>query len=1025
MRITLFIGPSASKKTERMLQELEAVHRIDPFSYFFVGPSGDHVRYVRESFISRVGTIPASRFLAMDQFAVELFSALNPASIHVGNHLIRMEIGDILDQIGREELADSPVFVDYLLQMVHDVKENGGFEEIFSEDDEVSAILESIYVELQKRLSKKGIFDTFDAYTQIDDCERDLRSGEFGRNLFLDGFHDFSHALKHFFKAVIPAYDEVFITVPQEPGKEFLFSNIDSILETVDEIGENLPELEIRRIFFEKTSPSSEFESFKDSLFSSSSGKHACGSVDVVVYPDIFAEIEGISRFVKSLLISGYEPGDISVVASDFFAYRKLLSGKLLEYGVPSRIEGDEQLYSSLSIRRLILPLETAVLGFPPDKIIAMGDCGYGGEIDSRFLESVSSMSRIIYERAGLRLSHQKRRLSWLEHLGRLVHHIEARREAIISLAEDELELSAAEELAGIVERIKGDLLPAIEKIFAVLEPLKSLRKRAVGSYREMLIAWERELSLTDTFSEYKDDLQEQEFAAVRRLFDHTLTDLERLLKFMGKELISPHEYYRYLILVLRHDKFPLSRSKANRVEVQSLINSRFSKKKIKLFAGFVDGAYPHVSLNPLYSFTQFGEIKPRDLLLDEEIHQRLNLHISVSSALESVRFTLPESTVDGEPILPSPYLKSVLESSGGEIVREGRKAGRRFGYIPELGSSMSESELKIAAARLFRSEAWNELKEFGPLKPLDSVLSHFGRELSWSVENTGDLRRIVGKVFSFSRLKSYYDCPFSFFLSYVVGLDVPLERIFELTALDEGNIFHSVLRDFFSGKNRDWQSSLSENISRHLMHDSKVVFRFEYERLKEILRDYITERESRKPNFMQGDFVPFAFEKAFGIGDTKPVELQSDFFLRGKIDRLDLDESSRAMYLIDYKRGDSGDEKQLLLYSIVADRLFQEEGYYVAGGVFKTLIGRAVNKSAFRTISSDEDRSWEFANKRKAERIVRESQLFQWLGKITEGVYSGRFPPSFIRSSNQCYNCKFATVKRAITWREGESDSE
>jgi len=296
---------------------------------------------------------------------------------------------------------------------------------------------------------------------------------------------------------------------------------------------------------------------------------------------------------------------------------------------------------------------------------------------------------------------------------------------------------------------------------------------------------------------------------------------------------------------------------------------------------------------------------------------------------------------------------------------------------------------------------------------------------LSWSVENTGDLGRIVGKVFSFSRLKSYDDCPFSFFLSYVVGLDVSLERIFELTALDEGNIFHSVLRDFFSGKTKDWQSSLSENISRHLMHDSEVVFRFEFERLKEILRDYITERESKKPNFMQGDFVPFAFEKAFGIGDTKPVELQSDFFLRGKIDRLDLDESSRAMYLIDYKRGDSGDEKQLLLYSIVADKLFKEKGYYVAGGVFKTLIGRVVNKSAFRTISSDEEKSWEFANKRKTERIVRESELFEWLRKITEGIYSGRFPPSFIRSSNQCYNCKFAAVKRAITWREGGSDSE
>ncbi len=107
------------------------------------------------------------------------------------------------------------------------------------------------------------------------------------------------------------------------------------------------------------------------------------------------------------------------------------------------------------------------------------------------------------------------------------------------------------------------------------------------------------------------------------------------------------------------------------------------------------------------------------------------------------------------------------------------------------------------------------------------------------------------------------------------------------------------------------WELSSENTISRHLMHDSKVVFRFEFERLEEILRDYITERESKKPNFMQGDFVPFAFEKA-RIGDTKPVELQSDFSLRGKIDRLDLDESSRAMYLHRFTKSDSCDEKQL-----------------------------------------------------------------------------------------------------------------
>ncbi len=72
---------------------------------------------------------------------------------------------------------------------------------------------------------------------------------------------------------------------------------------------------------------------------------------------------------------------------------------------------------------------------------------------------------------------------------------------------------------------------------------------------------------------------------------------------------------------------------------------------------------------------TVWGKDKAQGSSSDEEMHQRLNLHISISSALESVRFTLPESTVDGEPILPSPYLKSVLESSRN---RSGREEGRQ-----------------------------------------------------------------------------------------------------------------------------------------------------------------------------------------------------------------------------------------------------------------------------------------------------------------------------------------------------------
>ncbi|CCU83940.1 MULTISPECIES: PD-(D/E)XK nuclease family protein [Mesotoga] len=1025
MKITLFIGPLASAKTERLLRELETVHWRDPFSYFFVGPSGDHVRYFRENFISRVGTIPASRFLAMDQFAVEVFRRLNPNSIHVGNHLMRLEIGDILDQMGKGELADSPVFVEYLLEMIHDVKENRGFDRIFSTEDEAVSVLESIYNELDSRFSRRNIFDTFDAYTRIEEHKDELINEEFGDTLFLDGFHDFSPALKIFFKTIIPTYREVFITITQEPDKESLFSNIDSILETIDEIAENSTDLEIKRIFFEKSSSSSGLNGFKEALFSPGKVEQNCDSVSVVVYPDIFAEVEGVSRFVKESIISACEPGDISIVSSDFNLYSKLLSDKLNEYGVPHRIEGDEELHSSLSIRRLILPLETAVLGFPPEKIIAMADSGYGGEVDSSFIESAAAMSRIIYERPNMWLSLEKRRSSWDERLSRLVDLMKERRNAIISLADDELEMSAAEELDETIERIDSEVVPAVQRIFRLLDSFRSLRKRDVGNYRKMFITWEKELSLIQSLTGYESEVKDREMDAIVRFFEHTLPYLERLLYFMGKSSVSPREYYRYLMLLLKHDKFPLSRNKANRVEIQSLINSRFSKKRMKIFVGFVDGAYPHVEMNPLYSFTQFGDSRPRDLLLDEETHERLNLYLSISTAEESVRFSLPESTIDGEPILPSPYLKNVAESSGCETTREGRKVGRRSGYIPELRASMSQSELKISAVKFFLNEKWDLLKSFPPLSNLDTVLSNFRRDFSWSVQNRRRLEEVVGNVFSFSRLKSYHDCPFSFFLSYVVGLDVSPEYVFELTPLDEGNIFHSVLKDFFSGKNRDWQDSLAENIKRHLMHDSNIVFRFEFERLSEVLHEYITVREGKRPNFMGDNFIPYAFEKAFGIGETEPVKLLENLYLRGKIDRVDIDRSSSSVYLIDYKRGDSGDERQLLLYSLVAEKLLEDESLDVAGGVFKTLTGKTVNKAAFRTISSEGGKVWEFAGKKKDNRIVKESDLLKWLKEVHEGIYSGEFTPSFTVSASKCYSCRFSEIKRSITWREGRKEYE
>ncbi len=1021
MKLSLFFGPTASGKTETILSQLEKVHRADPFSYYFVGPSGDHVRYFRENFVSRVGTINSSRFLAMDQFAVNIFRLLNPGSYHISDYIIRLEIGNVLEKMGKRELIDSTMFIDYILEMIHDVKEQGGFTEIFASDDEVVSTLIDIYRTLQERFAQNTIFDTFDAYTGIEERADEIHKGEFGRYLFIDGFHDFSPAISKFFGSVFPSFEEIFITIPDDPDREELYSEVASIRRFIEDFEKRTPDIEVSRIFLKEKHYPVKLEHFMSNLFCENKKAGLCPAVEVTAFPDLFSEVEWTARLVKKYLVDGYEPGEISLIASDFQIYDRLLSQKLREYGVPWRSEGDEPLLSSLAVKKLILPLEAAVLGFPPDKIIAMGDSGYGGEIDARFLEMAATMSRIIYDRAHVRLKLEERRASWVERLEKFIEFTSRRRDAVLSLAEDDLESTPALEMDETIRRVRENLLSAIGRIFDKLRPFESMRMRPVGEYSQMFAGWERDLAIIDSYRKLDRNDGEGELRALKEFFDRVLPELERILLFMNRPRIAPAEYYSYLMLMLRKESYPASRSIANRVEIQSLLKSRFSKRKVKIFLGFVDGAYPYVKLNPLYSFTQYSESRPKDLLLTREKQQRLNLYLSITTAGDAIHFTFPESTVEGEPILPSPYLKDILDSSGATVQKRGLIAGKRQGLIPDLKDAMSRPELDVAASKYFDGPFWPGLRERFDLQRLEASLIDFNREFSWEVRDLEKLRKHLGETFSFSRLKSYDDCPFLFFLSYVAGLDQKTDHIFELTPLDEGNVYHAVLRDYFSGRDEEWEGSLAENLTKYLLHDSNVVFKFEFARLREILQEYITIRESKRPRLMSGEYYPFDFEKGFGLNGTARVEVIPGVYLRGKIDRVDLDETSDSIYIIDYKRGNSGDKEQLILYSLAADTLFADSGYTVAGGVFKTLTGNTVNRAAFKVETINGERVWRFVGGRGEGCDWSESDALAWVRGITEGLYAGKFTPICLSQSGKCFNCRFKKMKRVATWRDGK----
>ncbi len=1029
MKITLISGPASSGKTSFVLNEMKKRHQSDPFSYLFVGPSGLYIRKIRERFLEMVGSFSATNFKPIDHFAVDVMRVLRPEWLHVSNHVMRMVIREIIENHNNEkyrELSDSSVFIDYLEEMVHDVKENAGFEGLFSENDEVADFLKDVYVDVSSSLFKKKVYDSFDAYLAAEDYIHEIKFGEFGDFIILDGFHDFSPALTVFLSNICRSFKEIYLTFPDDTNRKDIFYQNESIRELVD-ILKDRTDLEgnqcsIERIFLKETNHPIKLKPFLENIFAEKNTyNHEINNVQVFSCHDMFKEIEMVTRKVKKLITKdGYTPDEISVVAGDFSHYHKQISKSFDDYGIPHRVEGDLPIYESKAIRTLLLPLETAATGFEPEKIIAMADVGYAGkDIDNKFFESITVNSRMLYDIPKSTL--KKRRVSLLDRLNKYKELLTKKRKAIESYSEEEFVEQECKVIDEELERIDDEFKPALNRIFKILEPFESLKKRDCRFYSKYFEKCEQLLELNYNFETFEED---EEVLALNRFFENILPDFERLMIFMGKESLSPANYYSYLSHILKNEHYLTSRQLANRVEIQSLINARHSKKKAKFFLGFKEKDYPFVRINPLYSFTQFSMYPPRDLLLTQEKQQKLNLYLAITRTEDYLFFSYPLSTIEGEPILPSPYLKEILETANTVPEIVGNNKGKREVFQPNLSSCMSMKELKLMAGRYFRTSYWDSVKkglakaaEYIDAEALESEFKYLNRSFSWNVNDKNELKSRIGKDFSFSRLSLYKKCPLRFFLNYVLNLDEKQEGLYQLNPLQEGSVFHGVLKDYFSERLSEWEKSLDNHIRKFLMFESEMIRRFEFKRLKQIIEDYIHKKEAKMPK-VEGEFFPEFFEVSFGFGDNSAIEITDGIGFRGKIDRMDLDRSKGALFLIDYKRGDSGEKEQLMLYSLAAEHIYKDKGYFVVGGTFKPLTVEKINKYAF-VINRNEQMEWNF----KGSKTLNEEYIIEWFSEITSSIFSGNFTPAMITNPSECHKCSHSGFCRSLTWRGANNE--
>ncbi len=234
--------------------------------------------------------------------------------------------------------------------------------------------------------------------------------------------------------------------------------------------------------------------------------------------------------------------------------------------------------------------------------------------------------------------------------------------------------------------------------------------------------------------------------------------------------------------------------------------------------------------------------------------------------------------------------------------------------------------------------------------------------------ENTNNiikqqLTKILEKQFSESQIDEYAKCHFKYFAKRLLKCAEIQEPKNEIEFYVKGNVVHEILFDFYNVLQKenliikgcsDTTFAKIKNIlfeiANKKIEDSEIslpIYFFEKEQLigtendivKSILYRYLVSERER-----QDDYLPKYFEVKFGylkteqkdayLSTEKPIEIANIKFV-GRIDRIDVDENTNSIIIIDYKTGKTdvkendikeGYENQLPVYLIAAEKLLEEK---------------------------------------------------------------------------------------------------
>ncbi|MGB9773555.1 MAG: PD-(D/E)XK nuclease family protein [Bacteroidota bacterium] len=1089
MPITLVKGDSSLALFEQVVQSRLGAQQ--PYSFVVVVPTRRRIRELNRQFLLSVPNQTASAFLifTLATLAHRLAAASLPlkraVSPHVQAVLMERAIEAVADKLSffslggesartRRGIVPQGTF-QKLIDVINGLREagiyadelrnelNGAMLEEHRKLADVLRIVEAYEAELG------GVFT--DPAGEMRDVVAALSSQDPGTIwarafpsypdvLFIDGFDEFARPEFDFIRLLTRIKNlTVVLNFDFSPKNPELFYHLEDNYRDFVAIGFRPPEQAVRH---HNDAPKSPSDIFRDHVATYLFRRGldvpklaAQDRVTILEARDREREVEMIARLIKSYIVTnpGVDISRICVATARSGVYTPLFRETFARYGIPANITDRYRLDASPLVVGILALLSVAENDFHRrDLLRALSSPYIRLGIDAANLASVSAELRII---AGAK--------QWREGIQARLSVVDDRLHEV----DDEVERWTFEREHSMLVQALADL-DQLEKLLSPFrEPMTPLE------FRNRLLHLLELLNIdVSKFTRGQDMMLGERWEDIERdgrafaTFLSVLDDVAALREMEGRGPTPLSTYLTELRAAVSRARYNIRQRYGYGVYVTTIEETRGLNFDVMFIAGLVDGEFPAPYEPEVFLSSQRMGVKRRRYLYQ----QRYLFYQGITNFTKHLYLSYPVAEGDLKELVPSSFIEAFRN------IVEAEEWSRRLPEEIEHAIYSRDELLRRISVAMWRNNEHlldDLYKELGERSIIDRTSLehafqversraglHTNREYegyifgSLSPELQETLARYGSCLYSVSQLETYALCPFKFFAQRVLGI-LPVKTVEEgVTPLERGSIIHEILFTFFTRWREQspvvplWRISDDEmhkaselllQIAREKLDSINVIspfWEFEKEELlgsswiKGVFQEFLEHERNRKDHLQ-----PRFFEVSFGgktgrhdrqLSHPEPIRM-GDVLVRGKIDRIDVDESENVWVAFDYKTGAiptllsmrEGTHLQLPIYVRALRELASRAGFSSdlhIGGAFYEVKRNSVK--VHPVLVDNELRKKLGFRSSKVMTPDQHSALLEKAGeelqRLVKGITSGEFPlivPDKVEKI--CLGCEYRMICR------------